>query len=70
MDDIIRGVVAILILGGLYYFWHKCQLVSVSRTLLFLGILIWPFGAAIGVFWALKDIFDFRAGKDGGDSGE
>jgi len=63
MNDLTAAILAISILGGLYYFWMRCQMFSVSKTLLLLGILMWPVGAIVGIFWAIQDFFKFRVGK-------
>ena len=33
---------------------------AVSKFALLIGILIWPIGVIIGIYWAIKDFFLFR----------
>lgn len=60
MNDLTAAVFAISIVGGLYYFWFKCQIFAVSKLTLLIGILMWPVGALVGIYWAIKDYFLFR----------
>jgi hypothetical protein len=60
MDEIIIGIFALTFLGGLYYFGYKSQMFAVSRFLFFTGLLIFPIGAIIGLYWAIQDFFIFR----------
>jgi hypothetical protein len=63
MSEISIAFMVISILGGLYYFWVHCQMFAVSKLLLVMGILIWPLGAVIGIFWGIQDFIKFRANK-------
>lgn len=63
MNDLTAAIFCISIVGGLYYFWFKCQIFVVDRFTLFMGILIWPVGALVGIYWAIKDFFLFRESK-------
>ena len=60
MYEIITGIFAFAFLGGLYYFGYKSQMFAVSRFLFFTGLLIFPIGAIIGLYWAIQDFFIFR----------
>ena len=60
MNDLTIAIICISIVSGLYYFWHKCQMFAVSKFALLIGILIWPIGVIIGIYWAIKDFFLFR----------
>jgi hypothetical protein len=60
MNDIIAATTGLLIASGLYYFWLKCRIFAVSRFSFFMGLLIWPIGAIIGVYWAISDFLIFR----------
>ena len=60
MNDLTIAIICISIVGGLYYFWHKCQMFAVSKFALLIGILIWPIGVIIGIYWGIKDFFLFR----------
>jgi hypothetical protein len=57
MDEIIIGILAFSFLGGLAYFGYKSQMFAVSRFLFFTGILVFPIGAMIGLYWAVQDFF-------------
>jgi hypothetical protein len=63
MSDLTTAFIAISIVGGLYYFWMRCRMFAVSKLLLVMGILIWPLGAIIGIFWGIQDFIKFRANK-------
>jgi hypothetical protein len=63
MEELIIGIVALTFLGGLIYFWYKSQMFAVSKLLFFLGILVAPIGAVIGIVWALQDLVIFRTIK-------
>jgi len=60
MNDLTAAIFGISIVGGLYYFWYKCQIIAVDRFTFFMGILMWPIGALVGIYWAIKDFFLFR----------
>ena len=60
MDEIIIGILAFSFLGGLAYFGYKSQMFAVSRFLFFAGLLVFPIGAIIGLYWAVQDFFIFR----------
>ena len=60
MNDLTAAIFCISILGGLYYFWYKCQIFAVDRFTFIMGILMWPIGALVGIYWAIKDFFLFR----------
>jgi len=60
MNEISIAIFAISILGGLYYFWFKCQMFAVSKLLLLIGILAWPIGAVVGIYWVIQDFFAYR----------
>jgi hypothetical protein len=70
MEDLKTAIFAMGIVGGLYYFWFKCRLFAVSKVLLVIGILIWPFGAIVGIYWAIKDYFLFRKSGDSEDKNQ
>jgi hypothetical protein len=63
MNDLTTAIIAISVVGGLYYFWFKCQIFAVSKILFFTGVLMWPVGALIGIFWAMRDFYKFRTDK-------
>ena len=60
MDEIIIGILAFSFLGGISYFGYKSQMFAVSRFLFFTGLLVFPIGAFIGLYWAVQDFFIFR----------
>jgi len=60
MNDLYFAIVMFIFIGGLYYFSHKCMVSAVSRVQFFVGMLVFPIGAAIGIYWAIKDFFLFR----------
>jgi hypothetical protein len=60
MNDLIAAIFCISILGGLYYFWHKCHFFAVDRFTFVMGLLMWPIGALVGIYWAIKDFLLFR----------
>ena len=60
MDDLYFAIVMLIFIGGLYYFSHKCMMSAVDRVHFFVGMLVFPIGAAIGIYWAIKDFFLFR----------
>jgi hypothetical protein len=60
MNDFYFAVFAMLFLGGVVYFWYKCQMFAVSKLVLLIGLLVTPVGACVGIFWAVKDFFLFR----------
>lgn len=60
MNDLTSAIFLLMMVGGIFYFWYKCQMFAVSKTALFLGLLMWPVGVMIGIYWAIKDVFVFR----------
>jgi len=60
MNNFYFAIFALSFLGGLVYFWYKCQMFAVSKFALLMGILIMPVGAIVGIYWAIKDFFLFR----------
>jgi hypothetical protein len=60
MNDFTAAIFCISIVGGLYYFWYKCKIYAVDRFTFFMGILMWPIGALVGIYWAIKDLFLFH----------
>jgi len=60
MNDFYFAIFAMSFLGGLIYFWYKCQMFAVSKLALVIGLLITPVGAIVGIYWAIKDFFLFR----------
>jgi len=68
MNDLYFAIFALSFLGGLAYFWYKCQMFAVSKFVLLMGVLISPVGALVGIYWVIKDFFLFRnpstSGKD------
>ena len=60
MNNFYFAIFAFSFLGGLVYFWYKCQMFAVSRLALLMGMLITPVGAIVGIYWAIKDFFLFR----------
>ena len=60
MNDFYFAIFAISFLGGVVYFWYKCQMFAVSKLALLVGLLITPVGAIIGIYWLIKDFFLFR----------
>ncbi len=59
MNDFYFAIFAISFLGGVVYFWYKCQMFAVSKLALLVGLLITPVGAIIGIYWLIKDFFLF-----------
>lgn len=60
MKELIVVILSGLMIGGLYYFWHRCQIFAVSKLTILMGILIWPIGMIVGIYWAIKDFIQFR----------
>ena len=60
MNNFVGIVLLLLIIGGLYYFWYKCQMFAVSKVSLIMGFLFWPVGVITGIYWVIKDIYVFR----------
>ena len=60
MNDLYFAIFGMSFLGGLYYFWYKCQMFAVSKLAFVIGLLITPVGAFVGIYWAIKDFFLFR----------
>ena len=60
MNDLYFAIFALSFLGGLAYFWYKCQMFAVSKFVLLMGVLISPVGALVGIYWVIKDFFLFR----------
>lgn len=59
MTEVTGAIFLLFMIGGLYYFWYKCQMFLVSKIALISGLLLWPAGMVIGIYWAIKDIFLF-----------
>ena len=70
MNDLTLAIFAISIVGGLYYFWFKCQIFAVSKLVLLMGVLMWPVGAVVGIYWAIKDFFLFRNSSNSEDKNQ
>ena len=60
MNDFYFAIIALSFLGGIAYFWYKCQMFAVSKFVLLMGVLISPVGALVGIYWLIKDFFLFR----------
>ena len=60
MNDFYFAIFALSFLGGIAYFWYKCQMFAVSKFVLLMGVLISPIGALVGIYWLIKDFFLFR----------
>ncbi len=60
MNDLYIAIFGLSFLGGLVYFWYKCQMFAVSKFVLLMGVLISPVGALVGIYWVIKDFFLFR----------
>ena len=60
MNDFYFAIIALSFLGGIAYFWYKCQMFAVSKFVLLMGVLISPVGALVGIYWVIKDFFQFR----------
>ena len=60
MNDFYFAIIALSFLGGLVYFWYKCQMFAVNKFVLLMGVLISPVGALVGIYWVIKDFFQFR----------
>jgi hypothetical protein len=60
MNNFAGIVLLLIIIGGLYYFWYKCQMFAVSKVTLIMGFLFWPVGVIAGIYWVIKDIYVFR----------
>ena len=73
MNDLYIAIFGLSFLGGLVYFWYKCQMFAVSKFVLLMGVLISPVGALVGIYWVIKDFFLFRnpssSSKDKFESG-
>ena len=73
MNDFYFAIFALSFLGGIAYFWYKCQMFAVSKFVLLMGVLISPVGALVGIYWVIKDFFLFRnpssSSKDKFESG-
>lgn len=60
MNDFYFAIFGLSFLGGIAYFWYKCQMFAVSKFVLLMGVLISPIGALVGIYWLIKDFFLFR----------
>ena len=60
MNDFYFTIFGLSFLGGIAYFWYKCQMFAVSKFVLLMGLLITPIGALVGIYWLIKDFFLFR----------
>lgn len=60
MNDVYFAIFAMSFVGGVVYFWYKCQMFAVSKSVLLIGLLVTPVGAFVGIYWAVKDFFVFR----------
>ena len=60
MNDLYIAIFGLSFLGGLVYFWYKCQMFAVNKFVLLMGVLISPVGALVGIYWLIKDFFLFR----------
>ena len=60
MNDLYIAIFGLSFLGGLLYFWYKCQMFAVNKFVLLMGVLISPVGALVGIYWVIKDFFQFR----------
>ena len=60
MNDLYIAIFGLSFLGGLVYFWYKCQMFAVNKFVLLMGVLISPVGALVGIYWVIKDFFQFR----------
>ena len=60
MNDLYFAIVMLIVIGGLYYFWFKCQIFAVNKSVLLMGLLITPVAVVVGVYWAIKDLILFR----------
>ena len=60
MNDFYFAIFGLSFLGGIAYFWYKCQMFAVSKFVLLMGLLITPIGALVGIYWLIKDFFLFR----------
>ena len=73
MNDLYIAIFGLSFLGGLVYFWYKCQMFAVNKFVLLMGVLISPVGALVGIYWVIKDFFQFRnsstSSKDKFESG-
>ena len=73
MNDLYIAIFGLSFLGGLVYFWYKCQMFAVNKFVLLMGVLISPVGALVGIYWVIKDFFLFRnpstSSKDKFESG-
>jgi hypothetical protein len=59
MNNLYGATVALLILGGLVYFWQKASIHGLSWYSIILSYIFWPVAVVRGLYWGIKDVYAY-----------
>jgi hypothetical protein len=63
MNNFWGAITALLICGGLLYFWQKASTHRLSWGLIIISYIFWPVAVLRGLYWAFKDCYSFYKSK-------
>jgi len=63
MKTILTVLLAVITLGGGFYYWYRARLHGVYWLYIIFAFLIWPIAVIIGIYWALEDLSTYYRGK-------
>jgi hypothetical protein len=65
MNTLFVGLVAMLLLGCVLYFWYRATLLRVGLITIILGFIFFPVAFFVGLYWLIKDLWFWFAPSRG-----
>uniref|UniRef100_UPI0040478751 hypothetical protein n=1 Tax=Polynucleobacter sp. TaxID=2029855 RepID=UPI0040478751 len=63
MNNLSAAITALLILGGLLYFYQKAITHGLSWGSIIISYIFWPVAVIRGLYWTFKDFYFFYKPK-------
>jgi hypothetical protein len=57
MNTFIIGLMAMILLGCVLYFWYRATILRTGLGTIILGFVFFPVAFFVGLFWLIKDLW-------------